>query len=446
MRNCNERTSAFPTSPCSDVDQMRRQAIKLLVCVTLLASASPRTVLAQGAAWSPWSWTTDSLNSAKLGATRRVLIALPNEYTDEAFARDQFPVLVVVGAEDALAFGALLGSLRLLQSPLGGAVPPMIVVGVQSGRGPKDDAYPAGSTANLFNKRESQAQAVAEFLSSELMPWVRERYRTLPYTVIAGHSAFGHFAVYAFAHYPDTFQAAVAVSPAFWWVTSNANDDALSKQDAMLIAQRRQPGRLFITTGAYEPKNIRTGVDHLITQLRAAKPATAFRHVILGEDSHQTSRQPGYVEGLRWVFQPISLSANDIYANMAPFGPLDTARISRAYVDAKRQYAAGAPIFGLGRDLPSSYLTFMARFLASRQELGSLARRLCNDAVNAYPSKPDGHLCVADRLLTTDSTGARLHFAAALELARAANMKSTVTFLERRLASLDSALKRVFKP
>jgi predicted alpha/beta superfamily hydrolase len=404
----------------------------------------PGPLASQTPQWQPWSWTTDSIQSAALGAMRHVRIALPFEYAREGYEQERYAVLVVVGAEDGVAFGALLSNVRLLEGGLGGAVPPLIIVGVMPGGGPASDWYPLGSTALSFRNQDSQAQAVGQFLATELLPWVRQRFRTLPYTIIAGHSSPGHFAVYAFAHFPDAFQAAVAISPAYWWISRDANDDALSRADAELIAKRKEPGRLFIAVGAYDPVPIRDGVEHLTRHLMARGLTTKVQHQILAADNHGTSRQSGYVDGLRWVFHPISLSANQIYANMKPFGAIDTALLTRAYADTKRRYASGAREFGIPAALPESYVTAMARLLsANRQsQLMPLVRHMCEDAVTWYSTRPSAHVCLAEVLLNSDSLKARQHYGEALTLARRANMSNTVRVLERQLARLDSALKR----
>lgn len=413
----------------------------------------PRASEAQEAIWQPWSWSTDSVHSTTLGETVELRIALPFGYSRQGGESVRYPVAIVVGADDRMAFAALLTNLRLLDGSYGSPVPSLIVVGVVPSPAIARVAHhptPIGGMARL-RPSPGGAQPYGQFLSAELLPWLRERYRTLPYTVIAGHGGPGRFVVHAFANFPESFQAAVAVSPSFLWLSADTNDDELNRVYAERIAGRDQPGRLFITVGGYDPLPHRTGVRRLEAELSARKPPEVeVRFERLPADHHQTTRQQGYIDGFRWVFEPVSLSRNRIYAMAGLAQDVDTAGIRRAYEDARRSYAAGARALGLPEALPWSYLETMTRIGAGIDGRGApspIARTLCEDYVAWYPGKLPAHECLGDALLRDgDSLAARAHYETALELARSHGMSSTATALEEKIAEVDAALARARRP
>jgi enterochelin esterase-like enzyme len=383
-------------------------------------------------------WTQDSILSSSLGVVR-LRVSLPQSYESESGRDDRYPLLVVVGAEDNMAHAALISNLRLLSAPLSPALPPLIVIGVLSVGG-ETTLYPAGSTAATFRRRKSIADQFGTFFAAELLPWARQRFRTAPYTVIAGHSEPGHFAVSAYARFPEVFNGLVAISPAFWRIDDARNDDSLSRADALLIGRRARPGRAFVAVGQWDPVNIRRGVERFANQAKAAGVPLEYR--ILTNDNHQTARQT-YVDGLRWLFAPISLSADRMYGMMQPFGRVEPRALLAAYDTTKAEYARGAAMFGLPPQLPESYLSSLFPFFVGagdpRKELVDVGRALCEDEIRWYGERPFGHICLGDALVAaSDVTRARKEYNSALDIARRQGLSGTVTFLERKLARLDS--------
>jgi predicted alpha/beta superfamily hydrolase len=415
----------------------------LSLSLVLFAVAAP---LSAQERWRPWTYAVDSVPSLLLGETRRIRVAVPAGYSSEDSQLRRYPVAVVLDAENETAFAALLTNLRLLEHPLGPAVPPMIVVGVVAGRTRERDMIPKGS-AGMDRARPSAggAHLFSQFLEKELLPWVRERYRALPYTVLAGHSYGGHFAVYAFAHAPHAFQAAVAISPAFFWISPTVTDDSLARNYAQAIAKRSNSARLFIAAGAFEPENIRRGSASLEQDIRRAGEGATVNFTWLADDNHQTARQRGLIEGFRWVFEPVSLSRNLVYGRLGP-DRVDTAGILIAYRDLKAQYAIGARRLGFPEALPPDFLSALASLGGGGPThpgkpfpIGGV---VCEDYLAWYPRMPGAYECRGTLLLLNgDSSQARVQYAKALAVARENKMRETAARFEERLAALDSVLE-----
>lgn len=370
---------------------------KLAIVVGSCLSALPTLHVSELNAQQPSqaaSFVSDSIRSTSLNTVVRLKIGLPLEFDAAEPADDRYPVLIMLGARDDLAFAATLTSLRLLNAPFGNAVPPLIVVGVAS-----DPASPyAKSMIRIDSLRSNPggANSYAEFLAKELLPYIRSRYPTLSYAVIAGHSRYGVLSLYALAMHGDVFNAAVAVSPAFWELSDEVNDRILMDT----LVERIRPGRsrIYIGVGEYDSLPIRrAGVD-LARRLRKRSAPERFRYEELLGDTHQTARQGGFVQGIRWVFEPISLAANPVYALMGGYArDLDTVALRKAYGSIKVRYAANAKALGFSEKLPSRFLGAIVSLppIENPSKPIPIYQLICADFAAWYPTKELPRACRA---------------------------------------------------
>ena len=339
----------------------------------------------------------DSIRSGALNVSVSLRVALPWDYASEQSANDRYPVLIVLGANDRTVFGSIVANLRLLDHPLGSPVPSLIVVGVAS---QPVSPWPSTSAAmDSLRPNAGGADAYARFVADELIPWIDSRFRALPYTVVAGHSVYGQLATHAFARAPEAIDAAVAVSPAFWWLNENVNDGSLTADHANRIA-RRAEGRLYVAVGEFDPWPIRRGAQTFAEQLRNAGTSdSTFSYIQLANENHQTTRHSGFVEGIRWVFSPVSLSSNAVYAAMGGYArDIDLSSLKEAYEESKSAYAAGARLLGLPEPLPARYLAALVRLppIERRNDPIPIFRLICEDFRRWYPERTLPPACRPD--------------------------------------------------
>src|SRR5213592_1053034 len=245
------------------------------------------------------SWTREVIQSTKLNEARPIFVATPASY---ARGTDRFPVLVLLDANDGPQFVAALANVAFLASR--GTIPSLIVVGVPNTKDRTHDLTPAatGSGAKTF-PTAGGADALADFISDELLPMVRKKYRTRATTILAGHSFGGLFALHVAANRPGAFTGIVAMSPALWW---NDSSDVVAYSSA--IAKSSKPLRLFATSGGLEPPIDRT-TKQFASRLDSLKPATVgFAYRFYPENTHGLTPAPSLADGLRFVFEPISMS------------------------------------------------------------------------------------------------------------------------------------------
>lgn len=352
--------------------------------LAVLAFAVPGILSAQRPT-DPWSFVEDSVRAEQLDTIVKLRIALPFEYSADNPQSDSFPVLIVLGA-DRFQYSAIVTNLRLLNTPFGAAVPPLIIVGVVSN---PSSPWPE-TTAAMDSLRPGAggADAFAQFLSTDLMKWIKARFPTRSHVTIAGHSVYGVLSLYAFASSP-VFNAAIAVSPAFWWLSNTVNDQNLAEDLADRISRDSQR-RIYVGVGGYDPAPIRRGTKVFAAAMKKRGAQRGFKYEVLNDDNHQTSRARGFVDGARWIFRPVSLAENEVYAMMGGFArDLDTLALSKAYERIKARYVEGAKSLNMPLTLPANFLGAIVRLspIEDRNAPIPIFRTICADLSQWYPGR-----------------------------------------------------------
>ncbi len=98
-------------------------------------------------------------------------------------------------------------------------------------------------------RSQGDAKRYARFFTTELMPFIATRYRTLPgprHTALVGSAMGALVSLYMAVWHPRDFGAVAALSPALGW------DDRVALREFSLL--RRKPDtRLWLDTGTAEP-------------------------------------------------------------------------------------------------------------------------------------------------------------------------------------------------
>ena len=113
-----------------------------------------------------------------------------------------------------------------------------------------DDAESATRIADLGN-----AHRMVEFLSRQLMPYVRSRWRvtTDPHrTIVTGSSAGGLGAAYVALEAPELFGNALSQSGAFWRGAEASNSAPYEWLTEQVAAKPRRDVRFYMDVGEYE--------------------------------------------------------------------------------------------------------------------------------------------------------------------------------------------------
>jgi len=376
------------------------RALRAFVLVCVVATAAR----AQTSAPSPW--LRDTLKSTKLNEQRTLFIATPANYNT---SKQSYPVLVLLDAEDQPQFAAAVANVAFLASR--GAIPDMLIVGIPNGKDRTHDMTPAatGPTAKSFPTAGGSG-AFASFIIDEVLPKVRAKYRTLPSTVLAGHSFGGLFALDVAATRSAAFSGIVAMSPSLWW-----NDSIPARDYATAIAKSSTTTRLFTTSGGLEPP-IAVTTKRFVARLDSIKPATlAFGSQHYPEDTHGLTPEPSLIDGLRFVYEPVSL-AHSPMQQLAPNS--DSASIVKAITETEDAYVRGARSLGLPDRFPESQMNQWGYGVLQFFKMPKLAVWIFRKNVTNYPDSPNVYDSLGDGLLAAgDSTGARTQFRTARDVA-----------------------------
>ncbi|WP_457066743.1 alpha/beta hydrolase [Hymenobacter sp. UYAg731] len=242
---------------------------------------------------------TFTLESKALGETRRINVYLPPAYTDSATVR--LPVLYMPDGGLGEDFLHVAGLVQVLTG--NGTMRPFILVGIENTQRRRDLT---GPTTNAEDRKIAPkvggSAAYRQFIREELMPQVRQRYRTTAETAIVGESLAGLFVVETLLLEPKLFNIYLAFDPSLWW-----NNGQLAKEgNALLRTTGRPPVTVYLATSSQgDLKATRQLVD-------AAGPEATrigtWHYEPMPQETHATIYHPAALSAFRAVFKPRAVS------------------------------------------------------------------------------------------------------------------------------------------
>ncbi len=239
---------------------------------------------------------TFTIESRILDETRRINVFFPHGYKNSADNR--LPVLYMLDGGIDEDFLHVAG---LVQVSVGnGTMRPHLLVGIENTQRRRDLT---GPTENEDDKkiapRVGRSFAFRRFIRDELMPQVKERYRTTHETAIVGESLAGLFAVETFLLEPDLFDTYIAIDPSLWW-----NDKKLVRDAGALSRDRLKLEKtLFIASS--EEKGVAEVSQQLVDILVKSAPSSLHcHHEKMPEEKHSTIFNPAALKAFRVVFKP----------------------------------------------------------------------------------------------------------------------------------------------
>jgi predicted alpha/beta superfamily hydrolase len=191
-----------------------------------------------------------TIHSEVLKETRQYFVRLPSSYeNDNLYINKRYPVLVLLDADTHfLPVSGLVHALSVNDE----VIPEMIIVAIQN-KDRSRDMKPAEVTG-----KSSTEGTFIKFIETELLKEIDQRFRTLPFRLLAGHSLAGLFTIDCFLN-QHSFNAYVAIDPSLRW----GNEAIIKKADSVLqknhginsilyTAQSRNP----FNTSDTDPKEI----------------------------------------------------------------------------------------------------------------------------------------------------------------------------------------------
>jgi predicted alpha/beta superfamily hydrolase len=160
-----------------------------------------------------------------------------------------------------------------------------------------------GPTENEADKKIAPqvggSSAFRQFIRDELMPEIRQRYRTTHETAIVGESLAGLFVTETFFLEPDMFDAYIAIDPSLWWNNAKLVTNAMDH----LRAQPKAAKTLYLATSD-EPGIV--AVTQRFAKILAtdAPPTLRWHYESMPDEKHSTIYHPAALEAFRFAFSP----------------------------------------------------------------------------------------------------------------------------------------------
>ena len=191
----------------------------------------------------------------------------------------------------------------LVQVSVGnGTMRPFLLLGIENTERRRDMT---GITENeddkKIAKRVGGSAAFRKFISGELMPQVKKRYRTTDETAIVGESLAGLFVVETFLLETDLFDTYIAFDPSLWWNNQKLIDSAGER----MRAHPKLEKRLYFVSS--DEKAIAENTQRFAEVLSKNAPSgLRWHYEKMPEEKHSTIYHPAALKAFRAVFKPVA--------------------------------------------------------------------------------------------------------------------------------------------
>jgi predicted alpha/beta superfamily hydrolase len=183
-----------------------------------------------------------------------------------------------------------------------GSMRPFILVGIENTERRRDLTGPTTDEQDKkIAPRVGGSAAFRQFIRTELMPAIRQRYRTTTETAVVGESLAGLFVVETLLQEPDLFDTYLAFDPSLWW-----NKEQLLVQANQRLRAYAGPGKTLFLAASSQP-DIANETHRLAATLRTlANPRLTWHYEPLPQETHGTIYHPAALRAFRTVFKPQS--------------------------------------------------------------------------------------------------------------------------------------------
>ncbi len=240
----------------------------------------------------------DSLTiySNHLKENRRINIWKPKDYANSS---DSLPLLVMLDGgiqEDFVHFSSTIDSLVSC-----GKIPPIILVGIENTQRRRDLT---GPTSNARDKTIApivgESEKFRTFLTKEMLPQIKQTYRTNETHGIVGESLAGLFVMETFLTKSEDFDFFIAFDPSLWW-----NNAFLVKEVKHYFEKMSQTNKTLWFAGS-NAKDIHANCIKLSKIIRKINPSyLKWNFLNCPKETHRTIFKATKVEALIWTFTNI---------------------------------------------------------------------------------------------------------------------------------------------
>jgi len=388
----------------------------ILAVLALASSLTPRNSLAQYEAEPIVIGETVTIRSSSLNEDRTVLVYTPQGYDGSTAI---YPVLYLLDGD--AHFHHTTGIIDFLSRT--GNMSQMIVVALPNTDRTRDlTPVTTTDTANIF-PTAGGADSFLAFIADELEPYIDERYRTAPYSVLVGHSFGGLFAVYALLTRPEVFNVFVSISPSLWW-----NDGSLVEEVQSFFATHPESDRFLYYTMGNEGGAMLSSAWAFAAALQDHAPETfEWEFVLMEEETHGSIPHRTTYKALELLYDTWSIPSFVAFADEEGLAAFDA------------HYAALSKKYGYEITTPEATVNQLGYYYIG-QERTEEAIAVLKRNVEVYPGSANVYDSLGDAYDAAGQYGlARNNYEKAVELAEATNSQ----FLDVYRANLERIREKI---
>jgi predicted alpha/beta superfamily hydrolase len=231
-----------------------------------------------------------AIDSTVLGEKRDLVVYLPAGYKS---SQAHYPVLYLTDGDIQGPHTA--GTIDYLSKFE--QIPQMIVVGIVNPVKTRvRDLTITPLDKQSLNQLEN-ADRFLDFVEKEVIPFVKQQYRTLDYQILSGTSHGGQFAINTLVKRPDLFNGIIAISPSLYW--NNRQLVGLAEQ---ALKGKQLQGRLYISIASEEPTMTESFQQFLDLLVRYPSDKLVATSQTFSNETHNTTVLQGQYAGLKYLF------------------------------------------------------------------------------------------------------------------------------------------------
>ncbi|MDB4581589.1 alpha/beta hydrolase-fold protein [Draconibacterium sp.] len=227
-----------------------------------------------------------TIKSKILNEERTISIDLPGNYN---FTDQKFPILYLLDGKGN--FEHTLGAVNYLASR--DYIPQTIVIAIHNIDRTRDfspvhvERFPASGKGEQF----------LDFISQELIPYMKKNYRISDFSVIMGHSLGGTFITYSLLKKPDLFDGYIAISPYLQY----GDKYVIEKAKTELRSNYKSQKYYYMTVG--DEDSYFSPLAEFSSLIKEKSGNTiSFKYEKLENENHFTTPYLGMFKGLRFIF------------------------------------------------------------------------------------------------------------------------------------------------
>ena len=241
------------------------------------------------------------INSKVMGEERMFFVSTPVNYEH---SNNSYPVMYVLDGtvESIISAAGLVQDLSTRS-----LCPEMIIVAIANTDRFRD------MTPTIYkrnpNRPSGGADTFLKFIETELFPFIAENYRTLPYSIIKGHSASGICVTHAFLSHNHMFNSYIGISPSLWWDSNLFSKTAEEKLGKMNLKHKHY----YFSTGSKETAHNISGGQSFFEVLTKKNPADLqwkFDHI--QNEDHGSQATIAMYNALRFIYDDWKINRDSI--------------------------------------------------------------------------------------------------------------------------------------